>query len=305
MKIVLLTGFLGSGKTTLLNRLIEAFKERKIGVIVNDFGKLNIDARLVKRDGVEMAELENGSVFCACIKDKFVESLVEMSKKDLDFLFIEASGLADPSNMGTILEGIRNATGDRLRFAGSICVADAATFMELSEMLPAIENQVKCAGAVMINKTDLAEPAKLTEIEEKIRSINRNAVILETSYAQADYLKLVNELHDPGEHSEESTNTYESRPVTVIVRGKGRASEDKIKEFMDAMVPYAFRIKGFLNTDSGTVAVSMASGVYSIVPWDEPEENGLVIISSVGIRLMSMAISETKKILGKGFAASF
>ena len=54
-----------------------------------------------------MAELSNGSIFCACIKDKFVDSLIELSYKDLDYLFIEASGLADPANMNQILDGIK------------------------------------------------------------------------------------------------------------------------------------------------------------------------------------------------------
>ena len=99
MELILLTGFLGSGKTTLLQQLLREYEDKKIGVIVNDFGKINVDAKLVSSSGIQMAELANGSIFCACIKDKFVDSLIEMSQRDLDYLFIEASGLADPSNM--------------------------------------------------------------------------------------------------------------------------------------------------------------------------------------------------------------
>ena len=65
IKLVLLTGFLGSGKTTLMQRTLEAFSDKKIGVIVNEFGSVNIDAVLLKRDGIQMAELSNGSIFCA------------------------------------------------------------------------------------------------------------------------------------------------------------------------------------------------------------------------------------------------
>ena len=63
-----------------------------------------MDARLLEKDGIATAELSNGSIFCACIKDNFIKALIEMSKRDIENLFIEASGLADPSNMDQILE---------------------------------------------------------------------------------------------------------------------------------------------------------------------------------------------------------
>ena len=82
--LILLTGFLGSGKTTLMRRLLMSYSDQKIGVIVNEFGRVNIDAKLVREEGVEMAELSNGSIFCACLKDNFVNSLIQMSSRGLD-----------------------------------------------------------------------------------------------------------------------------------------------------------------------------------------------------------------------------
>lgn len=81
----------------MMQEILTVYSDKKTGVIVNEFGEINIDARLIQKDGVQMAELSNGSIFCACIKDKFVDSLIELSYKDLDYLFIEASGLADLS----------------------------------------------------------------------------------------------------------------------------------------------------------------------------------------------------------------
>ena len=150
IQIVLLSGFLGAGKTTLMQRLLDAYSDRKIGVIINEFGEINIDAKLVSRDGIEMAELSNGSIFCACIKDKFVDGLIAMSRTDIEYLFIEASGLADPSNMGEIVEGIRRETGGNLIIKGSVCVTDGVNFLDLVDMLPALSRQIKHANAVII-----------------------------------------------------------------------------------------------------------------------------------------------------------
>ena len=163
IQIVLLSGFLGAGKTTLMQRLLDTYKDHKIGVIINEFGEINIDAKLVSRDGIDITELSNGSIFCACIKDKFVDGLIAMSKTDIEYLFIEASGLADPSNMGDIISGIKKETDDNLLIKGSICIADGVSFLELVEVLPALERQVKHANAVVVNKMDLIVQRNLSK----------------------------------------------------------------------------------------------------------------------------------------------
>ena len=191
IQIVLLSGFLGAGKTTLMQRLLDTYKDHKIGVIINEFGKINIDAKLVSREGIDIAELSNGSIFCACIKDKFVDGLIEMAKTDIEYLFIEASGLADPSNMGEIVAGIRRETNDNLQISGSICVVDGVSFLELVDMLPALERQVKHANAVIVNKMDLIDELKSisnTEIPRAIEEI-RNAEIRHNRECDADRMK--------------------------------------------------------------------------------------------------------------------
>jgi len=112
IKLVLLTGFLGTGKTTLMKSILDTYKD-KVGVIVNEFGEVNIDAALIKKDGIKMTELTNGSIFCACIKENFISGLIEMSAIDIEYLFIGASGLADPANMTQILNSIELRTKNK------------------------------------------------------------------------------------------------------------------------------------------------------------------------------------------------
>lgn len=62
--VTLLAGFLGSGKTTLLNRLLAGLSDRRVAVLVNDFGDLNVDADLVVRQDADVLRLQGGCICC-------------------------------------------------------------------------------------------------------------------------------------------------------------------------------------------------------------------------------------------------
>ena len=296
IQIVLLSGFLGAGKTTLMQRLLDTYKDHKIGVIINEFGEINIDAKLVSREGIDIAELSNGSIFCACIKDKFVDGLIAMSKTDIEYLFIEASGLADPSNMGDIVAGIRKETDDNLMIRGAICIADGLSFLELVEMLPALERQVKHANAVIVNKMDLIDEETFKEISEKIAEINPAVKIYAATHCDVDIKSIVEHFSPNTASSEETTNTYETRPTTFIVRCDEPIEKEKLIEFISSISDSSYRIKGFARTDEGTVEVSGVVNNLIVTPWDGDEETEIVVISSVGIRMMSLITENSKRI---------
>ena len=296
IQIVLLSGFLGAGKTTLMQRLLDTYKDHKIGVIINEFGDINIDAKLVSREGIDIAELSNGSIFCACIKDKFVDGLIAMSKTDIEYLFIEASGLADPSNMGDIVAGIRKETDDNLMIRGAICIADGLSFLELVEMLPALERQVKHANAVIVNKMDLIDEETFKEISEKIAEINPAVKIYAATHCDVDIKSIVEHFSPNTASSEETTNTYETRPTTFIVRCDEPIEKEKLIEFIRSISDSSYRIKGFARTDEGTVEVSGVVNNLIVTPWDGDEETEIVVISSVGIRMMSLITENSKRI---------
>lgn len=95
--VTLLTGFLGAGKTTLLNRILRGEHGMRVGVLVNDFGAINIDASLVESVEENTISLVNGCVCCE-IREDLVSSLEELLTRTdaLDHVILEASGVADP-----------------------------------------------------------------------------------------------------------------------------------------------------------------------------------------------------------------
>lgn len=292
IKLILLTGFLGAGKTTLMKSILDTYKDYKVGVIVNEFGSVNIDAILIKRNGIEMAELSNGSIFCACIKDKFVDSLIEMSKMDLEYLFIEASGLADPANMPQILRGISAKTGDAYGYKGAICVVDGENFLDLFDLLPAVKSQLEFSSTVIINKADLVLESELIKSMELISETNSQAEAYVTSFCRIDIRKVVDNLKIINIEERDTLNTLESKPKTIILRAENPVPYEKLENFLKDIVENTYRIKGFVNTDRGAIEVSTVGNNISLNKWNEHVNNTeIVVISSVGIKIISV-ISE-------------
>ncbi len=294
--IYLLTGFLGAGKTTLLKALLKSYEDHKIGVIVNEFGEIDVDAKLVERAGISMAELTNGSIFCACIQDKFVESLIQMCNTDIEYLFIEASGLADPANMGQIFESIRNKIKGDCVLRGSICVTDAQTFLTLYDILPALEYQTTYASAVIINKADLVDEDEIFAISEKIEEVNPGVAQYVTSYCKIDIKEVADNLTVSTKESRESSNTYETRPNSFVLKADGAISYNGLKLFLEEIAASTYRIKGFALTDKGNTEVSTVTTNINLNPWEkEVDSTEIVAISSIGIKLLSQIVAASNK----------
>lgn len=301
--LILLTGFLGSGKTTMMQRLLDSYSDHKIGVIINEFGSINIDAKLVEKEGVQMAEMSNGSIFCACIKDKFVESLIDMAWRGLEYLFIEASGLADPANMESILAGISHLTDDGYTYRGSLCIADADNYIGLSDVLPAIGSQTEYAEAIILNKTDLVSPETVEEVKACIRKYNKSAHIYPTSFCNVDIRSIVEEMGVKNTHiaARESSNTWQNRANTFNLIGTETIPYDQLIAFLKGVIDSSYRIKGFVVTDQGVKEVSTVGKNMYINDWDKPvTRNEIVVISSIGIAMLSKITHQLEENL-KGY----
>lgn len=289
IQLVLLTGFLGAGKTTLMASILEDYRDTKIGVIINEFGKINIDARLIEKDGIELSELSNGSIFCACIKDKFIDSLIALSKTDIDYLFIEASGLADPANMPQILKGIEPKTGTPYHYRGALCVIDGENFLEMADLLPALHRQVEYGDAMILNKADLIDENTIVDISEQVHRINPDTHIYITSYCRVDIRAIVEDMESLEKEGRETTNTFESRPNTLILTAEAAIGKEELVRFLEEIAPHTYRIKGFSQTDQGPLEISCVGRHVHLNPWHaDVSGSQIVIISSVGIRIMSV-----------------
>ena len=148
-------GFLGAGKTTLLNRLLRGATGRRFAVLVNDFGALDIDGRLVADHGGDTIALANGCL-CCTIGDSLVTTLLSLLERPerFDHIVVEASGVADPGRIAdlAVLE-------QRLARDGVIVVVDAAQVRERAadrRVGDTVTRQLGAADLIVLNKVDLA-----------------------------------------------------------------------------------------------------------------------------------------------------
>ncbi|MGB3648812.1 MAG: GTP-binding protein, partial [Desulfobulbales bacterium] len=141
-KVFLITGFLGSGKTTLLNRIIARFpKDKKLTILMNEFGEIGIDGTLVEGDDIDIMEISRGSIFCVCVKTDFIKGLYELNTKiKPDILLMESTGVANPSDLKRDLQ--LPIFNNRFQFKEQFCILDAVHFHDAFEAFASLEKQI-------------------------------------------------------------------------------------------------------------------------------------------------------------------
>lgn len=183
VSVSILTGFLGAGKTTLLNRLLRSPELTDTAVIINEFGDVAIDHLLVEQSSDGVIELADGCL-CCTVRGELVDTLADLIDRlqtgkieRLARVVVETTGLADPI---PVLQSImaHPVLAQAYRLDGVITVVDAvngeATLDNHEEAL----KQVAVADRLVLTKAELAEPAALTQLKDRLHALNVGAPII-------------------------------------------------------------------------------------------------------------------------------
>jgi len=166
--VTVLTGFLGAGKTTLLKRILEAPQGIRFGVLVNDFGAINVDAALIAETRQDGIALSNGCICCS-LRDDLVESLAGLiaTEPKPDRIIIEASGVSRPLSILSALD--EPALAERLVADATLCLVDCDQFagLDFASTELAIDQAVS-SDLLILNKCDIASPAAIRATEETL-----------------------------------------------------------------------------------------------------------------------------------------
>jgi len=189
LPVTIVTGFLGAGKTTLVNYILNENHGKRIAIIENEFGAVNIDEELVAenlRTAEDIISMDNGCM-CCTVRGDLVEALKQLAerKDKLDYIIIETTGLADPAPVcGTF--SMDEDIGRHFRVDGIVCLVDVMHLEQHLDEQKAADavneavQQVAFADRILINKVDLATSEKIQEIKDRCHGINSYAELIES-----------------------------------------------------------------------------------------------------------------------------
>lgn len=161
----IITGFLGVGKTTMLiNTVKKYFSDKKVAIIVNEFGDIGVDGNILSNVYSEVLEISEGCICCQ-LAQEFESGVIEiMNKYHPEIIFVETSGASEPfpiflslQNLGISVEGV-------------ICVVDSKNLDSYKENSTA-KYQIGGSNIIVLNKTDLVTDMELEAIKSDVVKI--------------------------------------------------------------------------------------------------------------------------------------
>ena len=183
MPVTIITGFLGSGKTTLLNNILTNNQDLKVAIIVNEFGDIDIDSKLLVSVEENMLSLSNGCI-CCTINDDLLNTVFQVleSKQKVDYLIVETTGVADP--LPIVLTFVSPELKDFVRLDSVLTLIDSENFTPEHFESEAALQQVIYGDILIMNKVDLVPASKVEELEKQICEIKTGAKILRSEYGK-------------------------------------------------------------------------------------------------------------------------
>ena len=270
--ITLITGPLGSGKTTLLRHILAA-RPAKIAIVMNEFGEIAIDTKVIEGKNVRIAELGGGCVCCSLLGE-FEAAVTEIMEKVVpEIIVVETTGLAEPE---ALVFNIQEAL-PQCRLDGVVSVIDADMLVRFPELGHTTRLQIEGADILLLNKIDLVDAKQIEPLETKLREINSTAGIVRTVRCQIDPELLF------GVRQVAETNIapprHEHRPEfdSFTFSSDRTFFRDCFEGFADALPANVIRAKGFIRFRDGAQLFNFVAGRWELEPF-EADRTELVFI---------------------------
>jgi len=334
------TGFLGAGKTTLIRHMLQNAQGKRIALIINEFGDLGVDGDILKGCGVEtctaddIVELSNGCI-CCTVADDFIPTMEQLLARDPqpDHIVIETSGLALPQPLirafnwpgistKVTVDGVITVVDGRAvhdgQFAHNVAAVDAQRAQDenldhetpLSELF---EDQIAAADMIVINKSDLLEPAEVEALLARLKSESRIGVqVVKASMgalpvdvllgqgigAETD-LESRHEIHhhhhhhddegDHDDHDHEHEHGHDEFESFIVIRGEVSDAPSFKAQVADVIRAHnILRLKGFVAIENKPMRMTLQAvgprvDSYFDQPFAGPRETKLVVIGEAGL----------------------
>ncbi|MCP9628293.1 GTP-binding protein [Rhodopseudomonas palustris] len=301
--VTVIGGFLGAGKTTFVNHLLASGGPRT-AVLVNDFGEINVDATLIQNhDGTTMT-LTNGCICCS-IGTSFIETMCRVLDAEVPFerIVIEASGVGDPWKIAEIA-----LIEPTLRLDRVILLADAsriAALIDDARVGATVRSQFERCDVVLLSKTDLVDASARAAARAAVFALRPGVRIIETT---RDSLPTLAAFETPANASafradSPAASDHGAAFRSFAYRRDGAFDRARIAGAVAALPPELLRLKGScrLDGEDSPQVFQMVEGVWSLVPADQPDTTGIVLVGVGTADLPESAVIDA--ILDRALAA--
>jgi G3E family GTPase len=261
--ITLVTGPLGSGKTTLLRRILAA-RPAKIAIVMNEFGEIAIDTKVIEGKNVRIAELGGGCVCCSLLGE-FEAAVTEIIKKVApEIIIVETTGLAEPE---ALVFNIQEALPE-CRLDGVISVIDADMLVRFPELGHSTRLQIEGADILLLNKIDLVDAKQIEPLETKLRKINPSAAIIRAERCRIDPEVLFGipqsrekKIAPPKHEHQPEVESFTFTSDNVFFR-------DCFEHFVDTLPANVIRAKGFIRFPDSVHLFNFVAGRWELEPFE-------------------------------------
>ena len=273
LPLTVIGGYLGAGKTTLINRVLATSHGLRIVVLVNDFGAMNIDARMLASSSEDTIALINGCVCCTMGADLFaaVGKVLDRVEKP-DHLIVEASGIGNPARIANLA-----LAEPELRYSGIVCVVDGLnfpTFARDPQIGDQVSEQVRVADLVAISKIE----APSEGLEALLAGLGAPCLV------SADDVESVLGLSLDMNHSGNDASPHPSYRSWTW-REPRPMSRSEIESHLSTRPDGLLRLKGFIpNVSDGCWEVHVVGKTATVSFCTDPMSAGLVALAIAGTR---------------------
>ena len=282
VKIIMLTGYLGAGKTTLLNHILANDGGIRAAVIVNDIGEINVDASLIADGGLsetdDLIPLTSGCI-CCTLSDDLANQLQGIADSgNFDYIIIEASGICEPIpiayTISSFCDEAKVGGEPKLALDNIVAVVDCARMydefnggrdllaedIDEDDIESLLIQQIEFCSTLILNKTDTVTPEQIAELKAIVRSLQKDAVIIEAQNGEVpmeelldtdrfDFMRAYNSaawieaMEHPEEHDDPEVLEYDIE--TFVYSRRKPFDLQKFTDFVEQEWPdEVIRVKG-------------------------------------------------------------
>lgn len=296
--VFLLSGFLGSGKTTLLKRILSWETDLSDTVVlVNEFGDVGIDGDLLKNSGSDVIELVSGCICCSLRNDLKQSLLKILDQYRPKRIFIEASGISDPTAILSALS--ESPLPESMILEKIVTVLDADLWEARENFGQIFYKQLETANLILLNKVDLLDSASIPACLQEIHDVFPNCQVVPTVRCCVDpeifwsqttprkmEIKPMHLFHEASRNRNHHSDLHQLHDafqssdhfITFSFENSRIIDEPHFNDFVDALPLEVFRMKGPVQFPDRTEIINFVGGKGEWSKWEGAPETKLAFI---------------------------